>query len=253
MGNIVTLSFDDGREDNYRNAWPIMKEYNLTGTFFVTTGYIDQEWTTNKWISSNGAMTIEQLQELYASGCEIAAHGNRHVSEIEDISICIQKLKKWGVIGKTYGFSAPCSKENAELKNYLKKTGVCYIRMGRGSKCNSLLYRVMHKIFMLTKWQLIYNIYYHECANSINNFQKDNILAMPVLRQDRVENIIKYIDTCNDKWVVLMFHSILDDNEDRYGADDYCWSKRKFRKLCQYLNSSSVKTQNLLDIVSIYK
>lgn len=44
----VALTFDDGYEDVYRNAFPILKKYNLPATVFVSTGFIDGDrlpWT----------------------------------------------------------------------------------------------------------------------------------------------------------------------------------------------------------------
>jgi peptidoglycan/xylan/chitin deacetylase (PgdA/CDA1 family) len=37
----LVITFDDGYEDNYRIAYPILKKHGLHGVFFVTTGFID--------------------------------------------------------------------------------------------------------------------------------------------------------------------------------------------------------------------
>ena len=37
----VTITFDDGYADNLHNALPILKQYNLTATFFIASGYLD--------------------------------------------------------------------------------------------------------------------------------------------------------------------------------------------------------------------
>lgn len=44
----VAITFDDGYEDNYRNAFPILREHGATATFYVATGSVaDAEmlWT----------------------------------------------------------------------------------------------------------------------------------------------------------------------------------------------------------------
>ena len=44
----VAVTFDDGYEDNYKNAFPILREHGATATFYITTGYVgDAEilWT----------------------------------------------------------------------------------------------------------------------------------------------------------------------------------------------------------------
>ena len=39
----VLLTFDDGFKDNYVNAYPILKEYEMKATLFVITGRIDRD------------------------------------------------------------------------------------------------------------------------------------------------------------------------------------------------------------------
>ncbi len=47
-GRLAALTFDDGYEDNYRNALPILTKHGLTATFYVTTsalGDVSVLWT----------------------------------------------------------------------------------------------------------------------------------------------------------------------------------------------------------------
>lgn len=37
----VIITFDDGYEDNYRLAWPVLREAGMAAVFFVTTDFID--------------------------------------------------------------------------------------------------------------------------------------------------------------------------------------------------------------------
>jgi peptidoglycan/xylan/chitin deacetylase (PgdA/CDA1 family) len=36
----VAVTFDDGYENNYTTAWPILEKYQIPATIYLTTGYI---------------------------------------------------------------------------------------------------------------------------------------------------------------------------------------------------------------------
>ncbi len=64
----VALTFDDGGLDNYEVAFPLLKQYGFTGTFFVIT----------KTVGADGQMDWDQLQEMYAAGMSIQSHSVGH-------------------------------------------------------------------------------------------------------------------------------------------------------------------------------
>lgn len=65
---IVSITFDDGNEEDFTIFWPMLKKYNLRGTFYVIT---DQ-------IGLKGKLTFEQLNILYKNGNEIGSHTHTH-------------------------------------------------------------------------------------------------------------------------------------------------------------------------------
>jgi len=55
--NTVVITFDDGYEDNYSAAYPILKEYNLPATIFVIVDSIGQQ----------GYLSYDQIKEMRSS------------------------------------------------------------------------------------------------------------------------------------------------------------------------------------------
>jgi peptidoglycan/xylan/chitin deacetylase (PgdA/CDA1 family) len=69
----VVLSFDDGTQDAYTNAWPIMRRHGFVGSFYVITSRI---YRKNR--PSSYSMSQIQVQDLAASGNEIGNHTRDH-------------------------------------------------------------------------------------------------------------------------------------------------------------------------------
>lgn len=65
----VVLTFDDGYDDAYTVALPLLKKYGMTGTFGIITGKAGKP----------GYMTWEQIVKLNEAGMEIVAHTVSHL------------------------------------------------------------------------------------------------------------------------------------------------------------------------------
>ncbi|MFA5995311.1 MAG: polysaccharide deacetylase family protein [Patescibacteria group bacterium] len=66
----VALTFDDGYNDFYENAYPILKAHNWTATIYVITNYVG-DYNHMGW---------DALTELQQAGFEIGAHTQHHRS-----------------------------------------------------------------------------------------------------------------------------------------------------------------------------
>jgi len=66
----LIITIDDGYRDAYTNAFPLLREYGFAATFFVITGFADEERAEH--------LTWEQIIEMDAAGMEIEAHGHTH-------------------------------------------------------------------------------------------------------------------------------------------------------------------------------
>jgi peptidoglycan/xylan/chitin deacetylase (PgdA/CDA1 family) len=64
----VILSFDDGWENQFTYAFPLLQKYGFSGTFYVVTGYLDHQ----------NFMTVDQLKTMIAAGMTIGDHSRTH-------------------------------------------------------------------------------------------------------------------------------------------------------------------------------
>ncbi len=67
--NTVVVQFDDGYLDNYTNALPILKKYEIPATIFLVSDLIGH---------AKGFVNWDQVKEMEAHGFIIGAHTRRH-------------------------------------------------------------------------------------------------------------------------------------------------------------------------------
>jgi peptidoglycan/xylan/chitin deacetylase (PgdA/CDA1 family) len=65
----IVLTFDDGNDNTYTRAFPILQKYGFSGTAYIVYNYVG---VTNY-------MDKQQIRALYEAGWEIGSHGLSHV------------------------------------------------------------------------------------------------------------------------------------------------------------------------------
>jgi peptidoglycan/xylan/chitin deacetylase (PgdA/CDA1 family) len=78
----VAITFDDGNEDVYQNAYPILKRLGYPATSFIIVS----------WIGAKDVVTIDDLKNLVASGWEIGSHTMTHIDLTKDHSVLNYEL-----------------------------------------------------------------------------------------------------------------------------------------------------------------
>ena len=67
----ILITFDDGYQDNYDNAYPILRKYGLKGTVFVVTSFLG---------TRKGYLTWDECREMEKNGMTVASHTVDHKS-----------------------------------------------------------------------------------------------------------------------------------------------------------------------------
>lgn len=116
----IVLSFDDGYQDFYTEAYPVLKKYGQTGTSFVITGLV------GKW----GYLTADEIAEMAADGIEFGGHTASHLDMKRmssaqaqyEVNASKQALDSW--TGKTsIAFCYPAGSYNRAAIDFVKAAG----------------------------------------------------------------------------------------------------------------------------------
>lgn len=115
----VMITFDDGNENVFLNAYPIMRAKGFKGIVLIIANRMNVD----------GFLSIEQLRNLIEQGWEIGSHGMRHldlVKEPQALRDEISNSKK--LIEKTLGleisiFAYPYGKAAPQTIEWVKRIG----------------------------------------------------------------------------------------------------------------------------------
>jgi peptidoglycan/xylan/chitin deacetylase (PgdA/CDA1 family) len=209
---LITLTFDDGYACHYEIAFPLLQKYDLPATFYVSSGFLEQE----------DYLTNNQVIEISQKGHEIASHGVSHRNlkkislvevkkELEDSKRSLEKL-----IGKDVeNFAPPFGSFSLNMTYVLKSY----------YKSNRTIIPGLNAIHQLNPWFL---------------------RSYVIFNSTSLEELNDWIELADKekKWLILIYHHI---NE----SDDLITiSESNFEKQLELIHNCPLKKLTLKDALN---
>lgn len=138
----VLITLDDGFEDNYLNAFPLFKRYNIPALIYLATGVIDKtnQWMTAPTFSKRKMLSWPQIQEMSNNGIQFGSHTVSHpkLNQLDDDTaykeLCVSKQTIEDNLGKKcVHFAYPYGLFNKHTRNLVQQAGfktACSTRSG---------------------------------------------------------------------------------------------------------------------------
>ncbi len=108
----IVLTFDDGYEDAYTQAFPILKQHEFSGTFFIIKDYVGRANHLND----------EQIAEMKKAGMEFGSHTLTH-PDLTKISSEVARSQIFDSKGEWLVFCYPAGRFNERAMALVKEAG----------------------------------------------------------------------------------------------------------------------------------
>jgi peptidoglycan/xylan/chitin deacetylase (PgdA/CDA1 family) len=203
----VTFRFDDGIDDQYSVAAPILDNAGFKAVFYI----ISQQILDNDF---SGYMSIANVQDLAKRGYEIGAHTRTHphlttltaAEQQDEIAGSRQDILGWNV-GLVNSFAYPYGEYDSTTLQIVKDTGFT-------NAASTITGYV-------TPTSDPYQLEYQECHNNVS-----------------LATLESYVNSAaaNHRWLIMLFHGIQSDTS----SDFYSCTPTMLQSIVNYVKQKGI-------------
>ncbi len=177
---LLTLTFDDGWQENYETALPIMGQYEVKSTQAFATKYINQ----------NNNEDINKIKLFIENGHEIESHSVNHynMTELTDEEILYELQESQSFLRQLF--------PDQSVNNFFSPFGVY----------NDKILNMVHELYDSHRSTDV-------GFNSKDNFDVYNVRVQNVLSTTTANQIKIWVDEAmkTSTWLVLVYHRVTND------------------------------------------
>jgi len=186
--NYAIIAFDDGYEDNFIYAFPIIKKFKIKPTIFIVTGFVNKEIDITKDFQvyrGLSPLSWKQIKEMSEYEVEFGSHTHSHPNLVK---IDLNKVKEELIISKDM------------IESQIKKEVVFFAYpWGQLNYFNS-------KIVSVVKY-IGYNL---ACSTLWGNVdEEDSILTLPRIRIDPWDTLEDFKAKILGEWDYIKYFQVL--------------------------------------------
>lgn len=217
---LITITFDDGRNTVYSQAFPVLQKYGIHSTQYLISGTIDDQ----------AYVSPKQIDQMYKAGHEIACHTVTHrdittLSAIELTNELTQCQKTFSKYAPVSNFASPYGHTNDKSLDIIKKYYLSH-RNTNGDITNGIS---------------------DKDVNTAQNFDRYNIISAAIRHDTTEEQLRAAVEYTikNNGWLVLTYHQIEDTENATFGLDPDSLGSQ-----LEYLSRAPVRIVTMKQVVN---
>jgi peptidoglycan/xylan/chitin deacetylase (PgdA/CDA1 family) len=211
---LVSLTFDDGYDNEYTQAFPLLNKYGLSSTQFIITNVLNTQ----------GYMTNAQILAMYMAGNEIASHTVTHndLSQETQAQLLLEMAPSQSIIQSIIG--APVTDLAYPYGTY-----------------NSSVVSAAQAVYAAARGV-------EDGFNSKDNYNPYNIKAQNVYNTTTTAQISDWIYQAKitNTWLVLVYHSVNPD----ISAGIYNVTPSQLDQQLSAIKSSGIKVETMKQAIT---